>query len=405
MRRQMRHYSRRDLRRRSGFTLAEVIISMTLLAIIGAAAVPFYLKSLRSVANTAGQQDAWQAASFSLDFVNHDLRLAGQGTVPGQPAVIQMHDSAVSFNANLVTRDTSASTTGAYVDPSVSDSASLGMSSTDKVTLPLSSTQYPRTTYFQSAGILSDAETVSFWVTKDTTTGATPNTYVLFRRVNNNTPQLVARDIVFRSGTDPAPFQYFIANPTFPNAVIPVKSSTTPVYPFPLVYTTGTGTDSLLRNIITVRLSLTMQYTNPITKKVSYRTVNEDIPLENGGLPSYAACPGPPGPPTAIQQYVATANTGPTSDSVIVSWGQSPDEQGGYQNVRQYMLYRKMDTSTTWGTVLTQVTAIGSPRDSFLDYPPLLTSPRYYIYGVVAENCTPQMSTVLQTTSAIFPNP
>ena len=66
---------------------------------------------------------------------------------------------------------------------------------------------------------------------------------------------------------------------------------------------------------------------------------------------------------------------------------------------------RKLDTATTWGTVLASHQAMGSTRDSLLDYPPLLTAPRYYIYGVVAENCTPQTSTVLQTASPIFPNP
>ncbi|HWZ59941.1 MAG TPA: prepilin-type N-terminal cleavage/methylation domain-containing protein [Gemmatimonadaceae bacterium] len=393
--------------RRAGFTLAEVIISMTLLAIIGAAAVPFYLRSLRSVAATAGQQDAQQAASFSLDFVNHDLRLAGQGVVNGQPAIVQMHDSAVTFNANLVTRDTSAATTGAYVDPSVNDSLAMGMMSTKTVKLPLTTQLYPLTTYYQTAGVLSDAETISFWVAKDTTTGAVSGTYALYRRVNTNAPQLVARDIVFRgAGTDPAPFQYFVADPNFPNAVVPVKSVTTPhPYPFPLNWTTGIGNDTLLENIITVRMSLTFQYTNPITKKITYRTVNEDIPLENGGLPNYSACPGPPAPPTGMQQYVATANTSAAKDSVIVSWNKSTDEAGGFKNVRFYMVYRKLDTATTWGTVLSTLTAFDSTRDTLLDYPPLLTAPRYYIYGVVAENCTPQVSTVLQTTTPIFPNP
>jgi prepilin-type N-terminal cleavage/methylation domain-containing protein len=392
--------------RRSGFTLAEVIISMTLLAIIGAAAVPFYLRSLRSVANTAGQQDAQQSAAFSLDFVNHDLRLAGQGTVTGQPGIVQMHDSAVTFNANLVSRDTSAATTGAYRDASVADSLSLALPSTKAITLPLSATIYPKTTYYQTAGVLSDAETISFWVTRDTATGAATGTYVLMRRVNNATPQLVARNLVFRAGTDPAPFQYFVADSAFPNSLKPVKLATNPTYPFPLTWNLGTGTDTLLRNILEVRLHLTSQYVNPVTKKVSYRTVDEQIPLENGGLPTYAACPGPPGPPTAIQQYVATANTSAATDSVVVSWGPSADETGGYKNVREYMVYRKLDTASTWGTVQYQQSAIGKTRDSITDYPPVpLTSPRYYVYGVVAENCTPAMSTVLQTTTPIVPIP
>jgi hypothetical protein len=122
-------------------------------------------------------------------------------------------------------------------------------------------------------------------------------------------------------------------------------------------------------------------------------------------MPSYAACPGPPGAPTAVTDYVATANGSPATDSVIVTWGPSPDETGGYQNVREYMVYRKLDTASTWGTVQFEQPAIGKTRDSILDFPPLPTAPLYYIYGIVAENCTPTMSTPASTTTPIVPNP
>jgi prepilin-type N-terminal cleavage/methylation domain-containing protein len=395
--------------RRPGFTLVEVIISMTLLAMIGVVAVPFYLKSLRSVATTNGQQDAEQSVAFALNFINHDLRLAGQGTVPGQPHIVQMSDSSVTFNANLVTSDTSASTPGAYVDPNVPDSMGLAMLKTDQVSLPRSSTFYPDSTWYQSSGVLSDAETISYWVAADTTTGHLAGTYVLWRRVNNGTPSLVAKNLIFRPGVDPAPFQYFVADQTYPNQLDAVKTvvltGSPTSYPFPLVFTHGTGTDTLLMNIMSVRVALTAEYVNPINGHVSYRTVNEDIDIENGGMPSYAACPGPPGAPTAVTDYVATANGSPATDSVIVTWGPSPDETGGYQNVREYMVYRKLDTASTWGTVQFEQPAIGKTRDSILDFPPLPTAPLYYIYGIVAENCTPTMSTPASTTTPIVPNP
>jgi prepilin-type N-terminal cleavage/methylation domain-containing protein len=394
------------MRRRSGFTLVEVIISITLLAIIGAVAVPFYLRSLRSIATTNGQQDAEQSVAFAMNFINHDLRLAGQGIVPGQPSIVQMSDTAITFNANLVTRDTSAATPGAYVDPNVPDSMGLAMLKTDQVTLPRSTTKYPDSTWYQSSGVLSDAETISFWIVADTTTGHLANTYVLWRRVNNGTPALVAKNLVFRAGVDSAPFKFFVADATYPNQLDAVKSITTPVYPYPLVWTTGTTTDTLLRNILSVRVELTSEYVNPITQHASYRQVKENIDLENGGMPNYAACPGPPGAPTAVTDYVATANTSASTDSVVVTWGPSPDETGGYGNVREYMVYRKLDTASTWGTVLFEQPAIGKSRDTIMDFPPVpLTTPRYYIYGIVAENCTPTMSTAATTSGKIVPVP
>jgi prepilin-type N-terminal cleavage/methylation domain-containing protein len=404
-------------RSRAGFTLAEMIISITLLAIIGAVAVPFYLRSLRSVANTSGQQDAGQSVAFALNFINHDLRLAGQGTVAGQPAIVQMSDSAVTFNANLVTADTSAATPGAYVDPNVPDSMGLAMLSTKQVTLPRSSTNYPDSTWWATLpsgtvpGVLGDAETISFWLAADTTTGHLPNVYVLWRRVNTGTPAIVARNIVFRAGIDPAPFQYYVSDQSHVNALDAVKtvvlSGSPTSYPFPLVWTHGTSTDTLLRNIMAVRVSLTAEYVNPITQKASYRTVNELVPLENGGMPAYAACPGPPRPPTIASTYVATHNTTSTTDSIQVLWDASPDETGGYGNVRYYMVYRKLDTATTWGTALYEQTAIGQSVDTIIDYPPLLTATPtlWYVYGVLAENCTPQTSTMAQTTAKLVPNP
>lgn len=402
---------------RAGFTLAEMIISITLLAIIGAVAVPFYLRSLRSVANTSGQQDAGQSVAFALNFINHDLRLAGQGTVAGQPGIVQMNDSAVTFNANLVTKDTSAATAGAYVDPNVPDSMGLAMMKTKQVALPRSTTNYPDSTWWSTLpngsipGVLGDAETISFWVAADTTTGHLANTYVLWRRVNTGSPAIVARNIVFRSGVDPAPFQYYVSDQSHVNALDAVKtvvlSGTPNHYPFPLVWTTGTTTDTLLRNIMAIRVALTSEYVNPITQKASYHSINELIPLENGGMPAYAACPGPPRSPAILTTYVATANTSTTTDSIRVIWTPSPDETGGYGNVRQYLIYRKLDTATTWGTALYEQTAIGQTQDTIIDYPPLLTATPtlWYTYGVVAENCTPQTSGVAATTAHLVPNP
>jgi prepilin-type N-terminal cleavage/methylation domain-containing protein len=389
---------------RPGFTLAEMIIGITLLAIIGASAVPFYLKSLRSVAATSGAQDAMQSAQFGLDFISHDLRLAGQGRVSGQPLLVQMSDSAVTFNANIVTSDTSASTTGAYFDPNVADSLALALPSSKAVTLPRSTTSYPLTTYYKTGTILSDAETISFWMATDTASTAAAGTYALWRRVNNAAPSIVARGLVYPAGAPPT-FQYFVASQDSVNTLIPYKSQTpAATYPYPLVYTTGATNDTMLTRVLEVRVSLTGMYKNPITGKITYRSINQQIPIENAGLPNYSACPGPPAPPTGITQYVGTNVTQVTADSVWIIWNASTDELSGYKNVRAYQVYRKLDTASSWGQSQFEVEAIGQAKDTARDYPPILTSPRYYIYGVVAENCTPTFSTVAQTTTPIFPN-
>jgi len=99
----MRPHSPRPIpHARRGFTLAEMIMATTMLGLFGASAITFYLRSVRSVTDTAGRNDAQQNASYALDFLDHDIRIAGTGLSTGQPLLIEATGQAIAFNGDLL---------------------------------------------------------------------------------------------------------------------------------------------------------------------------------------------------------------------------------------------------------------------------------------------------------------
>ncbi len=143
--------------------------------------MPFFLKQSRSVTNTAGNLDAQQSVSFALNMIDHDLRVAGVGTGVNQPTIIEANGLALTFNAQLVTNDTNSITTAAYYDPNIPDSMTVALAPS-KMTLPLSAVLYPDSSYWQTPGLVSNAQTISYYLSQDSSVVTTPQTYILWRR-------------------------------------------------------------------------------------------------------------------------------------------------------------------------------------------------------------------------------
>src|SRR4051812_1000822 len=90
---------------RRAFTLMEMLIALTIMAVVMSVAVPFFRVQLRSVTAHAGRMDAQQNVRFAVTAIDRDLRMAGVGIVDKQPMVVQADPYAVTFNADLVTHD------------------------------------------------------------------------------------------------------------------------------------------------------------------------------------------------------------------------------------------------------------------------------------------------------------
>jgi type II secretory pathway pseudopilin PulG len=374
---------------RAAFTLVEVMIAMTMLTIIGAATLSFLVRQTQAVTVTAGRLDAQQNVSFALDEMDHDLRVAGVGLGVGQPMVIEAHPYAVTFNADLVTNDTASVTSATYYDPNVPDSLSQALVPASKITFPYSAVQYPDSEYLQASGIISNAETISYWVTLDSTTPR-PDDYLLLRRVNDGPVSVVARGIVFPTG-GPA-FRYFMPG-TAVNSRVEILAPTLPLY-----FQAGNlGADTMLAKVSEVRLQLEAVYADPVVGDV-YRSVNEYIPLLNAGLLHVAACGTAPQAPGSL-----TPTAWSSGDSIDVNWPASADELGGQRDVRSYSVYRRVASTTSWGTPIYTVPIAGTPTYDFEDKTVPLG--QAYQYGVVARNCTPALSSLTVTAATVTPNP
>jgi len=373
----------------AGFTLVELMVAITLLTIIGAAALSFLVRQTRAVTVTAGRLDAQQNVSFALDELDHDLRVAGVGLGIGQPMIIEAHPYAVTFNADLVTRDTASVTAASYYDPNVPDSLALAITPAHHIKFPYSAVQYPDSLYLQSTGLISNAETISYWVTPDSTTPR-PDDYLLLRRVNDGPPSVVARGLVFPTG-GPA-FRYFMPG-TAINSRVEVAAPTLPLY-----FKEGKlGPDTMLAKLSEVRVELEAVYKDPIRGDI-YRSVNQYIPLLNAGLLHVSACGAPPQAPLAI-----TSTAWPTGDSIGVTWPASGDETGGRRDVKSYSVYRRDSTTGSWGTPIYTIPSAGTTTYASEDK----TVPRgeNYQYGVVARDCTPALSALTPSAGSVTPNP
>ncbi len=180
---------------------------MTLTIGVFAAAVPFFTMQMRALAQDVGRTDAQQTARYAQNTVDRELRNIGIGVQPmdasqgiprNQPKIVQAHAYSVTFNTDLIANDT-ADVEAVYFDPNVPLNMTVAMTTGATVSLPYSSKSYPDYTYRKSDASLSLAETVSYWVSPDSSaTGS--NMYVLWRRVNDGAISVVATGIRIASG-------------------------------------------------------------------------------------------------------------------------------------------------------------------------------------------------------------
>jgi prepilin-type N-terminal cleavage/methylation domain-containing protein len=94
------------LHARSGFTLTEVIISMTLMLLVLSLSTQLFRKQGTAIATQSGRLDAQQNARFAVGALDRELRMAGGGIVDAQPMMVLAAPMALAFNADLVSPDT-----------------------------------------------------------------------------------------------------------------------------------------------------------------------------------------------------------------------------------------------------------------------------------------------------------
>lgn len=384
---------------RRGFTLVEMMLAVTIMLLVFSMAVPVFRSQLRAMDSHAGRLDAQQNIRFGISTIERELRVAGSGVLDNQPMIVEAAPFAITFNADLATRDT-ASEGGAfgavYLDPDLPPGATMSMLPSTQVTLPLSSAQYPDTTYRSNGGPLSAAETISFWVAPDASAGSSGR-YALYRRVNAGAVDTLARGILIKAG-DPPPFTFVVPGPT--GLPTDVAVAALPAYHVRIHGSPAdTGATSLLPSvpdaIRSVKIHLVGSWIERDGSK-SERPVDATIRLMNAGLLRHATC----GEPPVFSQSVTWSYQATPSRQVILTWGQAFDEGAGEKDVEHYAIYRRNSTATEFGEPIASVPA-GRTSYQFTDTQ--ISGGQTLVYAVAAFDCGSQPSPLAQTTQVTVP--
>ena len=382
-----------NLANRRGFTLLEVMISMFLLLMIIAITVSTFQKSSTLLAGQSGRLDAQQSARFAMTSLDRDLRVAGVGIVDMQPLLVEASNTAIVFNADLISR-VPGDIGAVYVDTSADSAATTVMRSTDKLLLPGLSVYYPDSTYTQLSGIRSGAETIAYYLSKDTSNAA-GNVYILYRRLNATPPQVIARDIQYNTGD--TVFQYSKIDTTGKVTVIPMTSL--PLYHKATIHGSiaDTGKFALVDSIMSVTVTLNAIYRDPKTNITTTRPLTATVRIMNAGLVHRTTCGNEP---VAVSVTATTSAVGDPTPYVQLNWSHSIDDGGGEKDVETYAIYRRLSSATTFDQPFASVPA-GQSSYTFTDSN--VSSGDSWVYGVSAQDCTPSSSSIGATTIVVVP--
>jgi hypothetical protein len=340
----------------------------------------------RTVQESAGRVDALQNARLAVNGMSRELRMAGVGVVDKQPLTVQADPYAITFNADLVTTDP-ADAAAIYYDAGADPLTVHSLPDARRITLPRSAVGYPDSTYFLADGSRSHAETISYWVSPDSTSGRNDQ-YVLFRRVNDAAPRVVSTGILIPAGRPF--FRYFKADTLGPPDSI--GTAALPLYHRASVHGApdDTGRFALPDSIRLVRVRVTGLYRSPQTGDV-VRTIDGAIRILNAGLIQRSTCGDAPLGISLTAAFQASPAAG-----VILRWDAVPDQTGGEKDVERYALFRRPAGTAQWGEPFVSVPA----NQAAYSYVDQAATSGDWEYGIVALDCTPVSSAL-----SVAPNP
>ena len=385
-------YRTRAARPRAGFTLLEILIATSMLLFVLGVSTQFLRRQSAGIAASAGRLEAQQNAYFGISSIERELRTAGVGVVDKQPMLVMAGSMGLVFNTDLVSRVT-GDPGAVYVDVDADSDAVEVFRSTEKIALPGSAIKYPDTTYMQASGIPTSAETIAFWLSKDSTSKKS-NEYVLFRRTNAMTPRVVATGVVVNASD--TVFQYFKAD-TLGN-LVPVTTASLPLYHSQMIHgaLSDTGKGAMIDSIRSVRVRFTMVYHDPRSGDAT-RRLERTIRIMNAGLQDKTTCGDAP---ISVTPVATASPIGAPSPYVDVTWTRSVDEAMGEKDVERSALFKRFSTSTTFSEPFASIAA-GSASYSFKDTD--VHSGESWVYGIAAQDCTPTSSSIGTAPVVVIP--
>ena len=392
---------------RHGFTIVELLVAAVLTTILIGATLPFVTGQPKVIAAAAARGEAGQNARFALTTLDRELRMIGTGTTSTQPMLVAADPYAITFNADLVTSDP-ADIWGISYDPSVDTTATVALQP-PAVTLPRALGTYPQVGFLDRDGTVAGAETVSYWVSPDSSSSL-PNEYVLFRQVNRLAPVVVTTGIYIKPGNPFFQYQWVQDSTgvitTVPSAAFPLRH---------VAATHGSAADtgengriaSQVDRVRTVTVYATGQYADPRRGgTLGQRPSHGSTTLINVVALRRNSCGTAPDPAT-VTSVVATPASGPPT-SVTLTWNAVTDDGAGERDVDRYLIYRGIN-GAPFQNPIADVPALGraGQQYTYVDYdvkrapvpPQTASSTNAFVYAVVAQDCQPQVGTPIPTTA------
>lgn len=370
--------------RRPGVTLVELMIALGLFSILLTTTMSFYRQ--QGSAFTAGnsRMAVMQNLRYGINAIEQNLRTAGVGVPSKQPVLVYAGHDVIAFNADYGT-NIENDVFAVYFDPRLPSAAVSALSPARKITIPRTTFAYPDSAYYLGSGN-SPAETIIFFFEPDTTTTRTDD-YVLYRQVNDQAPETVARRLL---KTDRDFFTYYILDETRTGSpVVEAPSSYVPGSHSVAIHGSpaDTGTVAGVDSIRAVRVTYGATNSQP-GRREAVREITRLIRLPNSGLAAQPICGSKPILGTALL-IAGRAPTETVAGHIELQWARATDEATGEQDVIRYVLWRRTGDSGAWGDPLASV----PPGASSYLYRDFTAEPDVgYTYALAAQDCTPQYS-------------
>lgn len=375
-----------------GFTLIELLIAMTMLLAITGAAYSLFRSQTTSFQKNTERYDLTQNVRNALESAGRVVRTMGAGVAPGQPMLVYGANTVLTFNSDHVERDTVDMRWAAYWNPDAPLAETVAWPVVGATVLPNSSPSftYPDSTYRMGNGALSPAETYILWFALDTDTPRADD-FVLRQRVNAGTPEILARGIL--PHPNGRPFFEYLLHRVLPggDTLLVANAGLLPLIRRPLIAGISTA-DSAARvrpdSVRAVRLHL--RVTNGLAgAEERFRDVSTTIDVPNNGIAQATICGRPPLPPAAF----GVTDSIPGSGTVWLTWTPSVDEAAGEQDVRQYVVWRRLATQPAWAEPLLILKATPGTAAYTSEVSGNLAGTAY-VFGVASQDCTPNFSTI-----------
>lgn len=379
-----------------GFTLIELIVSLMIFGIVLAAGIGFVATQNRMFQRGLDRMTALQNLRYALNALETDLPTLGTNVPVQQPTLVYASATAIAFSADYasnIANDIFAS----YIDLGAPNGQVTAPNPT--ITIPTSTFNWPSTTYLNTSGTRSPAELIIYWFALDGTTARTDD-YVLWRQINNGTAEPVTRNIL-QNGT--TPFFSYLERNDFVNAASTLTA--VPAGALPLRHTStfhrvSADTAASARADSVRAVEVTFRSTNGLTG-TNERIVaaSRMIALPNAGFELLRTCGDEPIMGGTLGAVLVDLGGGVWA--VRLTWVAAVDEIAGERDVARYVIYRQATPITAnWGDPYLSIPAgFATYQQDDAAVAPATT----YRYAISAQDCTPMLSTLVQSPLVTIP--